>query len=281
MGEGLAQLLEVAGPHRPGADAGDAGPHRARTTAPNEPSGWPQNRRAGRAGPVPAGERRPGGVADRRRGAHRGVRHRGGRRAGDRPAGPAGRPGADRPGPGAVRAAGRGGGAPARGGPLHQRGLAGLGRTLAAAVRTGFAPADRAVLVQAAADAAAHPGTSTAVPWAAAGPGQASDAGALVRATTPGPRCPRRCCCPTGAPSSGRLAPVLVPGEPGGAALLHRVLPAGVGPQGIPLVAPARRSPPPPVGRCAAGWGSRPGPGSDATRPRPTPWTPSWPAAAP
>jgi len=45
---------------------------------------------------------------------------------------------------------------------------------LAAAVRTGFAPGDRAVLVQAAADAAAHPGTETQVPWAVAGPGQAS-----------------------------------------------------------------------------------------------------------
>ena len=42
-------------------------------------------------------------------------------------------------------------------------------QALAAAVRTGFAPGDRAVLVQAAADAAGYPGTQTGVPWAVAG----------------------------------------------------------------------------------------------------------------
>ena len=52
------------------------------------------------------------------------IRDRRGVRGGDRQAGPAGRPRADRSGPGAVRAAGRGRGAPARRGPLHERGVA-------------------------------------------------------------------------------------------------------------------------------------------------------------
>ena len=149
---------------------------------------------------------------------------------------------------------------------------------LAAAVRTGFAPSDRAVLVQAAADAATHPGTSTAGAVGGGRTGAGKHAGALVQ--------PRRLVLGVGggaAAGPGRhprgVGAGAGPRDPGGAALLHRLLPAGLGPQGLPLVAPARRSPPPPVGRCAAGSGSRPGPGSDATRPRPTPWTPSWPAA--
>ncbi len=85
---------------------------------------------------------------------------------------------------------------------------------LAAAVRTGFAPSDRAVLVQAAADAATHPGTSTSVPWAAAGPGQAStpvrwynhDAWSSVSAAV---------LLPDRGAILGALAPVLVPGTPG------------------------------------------------------------------
>ena len=108
-------------------------------------------------------------------------------------------------------------------------------QALAAAVRTGFAPGDRAVLVQAAADAAAYPGTQTGVPWAVAGPGSGLNAGALVRArrvevgvrggAAPRPgRHPRS----SGAGAGAR--------QPGGAALLHRVLPAGLGPQGRTLL---------------------------------------------
>jgi hypothetical protein len=85
---------------------------------------------------------------------------------------------------------------------------------LAAAVRTGFAPSDRAVLVQAAADAATHPGTQTRVPWAVAGPGQAStpvrwyehDAWKSVSAAV---------LLPDRGAILGALAPVLVPGTPG------------------------------------------------------------------
>ena len=87
-------------------------------------------------------------------------------------------------------------------------------QALAAAVRTGFAPGDRAVLVQAAADAAAYPGTQTGVPWAVAGPGQAStpvrwyehDAWKSVSAAV---------LLPDRGAILGALAPVLVPGSPG------------------------------------------------------------------
>ena len=98
-------------------------------------------------------------------------------------------------------------------------------QALAAAVRTGFAPGDRAVLVQAAADAAAYPGTQTGVPWAVAGPGQAStpvrwyehDAWKSVSAAV---LLPDRGAI-LGASGAGAGAR-----QPGGAALLHRVLPA-------------------------------------------------------
>ena len=212
-------------------------------------------------------------------GAHRGVRHRGGRRVGDRPAGPAGRPRADRPGPGALRPAGRSGGAPARRGPLHQRGLAGLGGP-------GRRGADRVRARRPGRPGAGrrrrrHPPRHQHLSALGGGrTGAGMHAGALVR--------PRR----------------LVLGVGGGAAAGPGRHPRGVwrrcwspAPRGSgaatpcstrwsrtarpPARPPARRSPPPPVGRCADGSGSRPGPGSDATRPRPTPWTPSWPAAAP
>ncbi len=85
---------------------------------------------------------------------------------------------------------------------------------LAAAVRTGFAPGDRAVLVQAAADAASHPGTQTGVPWATAGPARAAapvrwyehDAWRSVSAAV---------LLPDRGAILGALAPVLVPGSPG------------------------------------------------------------------
>lgn len=85
---------------------------------------------------------------------------------------------------------------------------------LAAAVRTGFAPGDRAGLVAAAADAAAHPGTHTRVPWALAGPGRAAapirwythDAWRSVAATI---------LLPDRGAILGALAPILVPARPG------------------------------------------------------------------
>ena len=85
---------------------------------------------------------------------------------------------------------------------------------LAAAVRTGFAPGDRAALVAAAADAAAHPGTHTGVPWALAGPGRAAapirwyahDAWRSVAATV---------LLPDRGAILGALAPILVPARPG------------------------------------------------------------------
>ena len=85
---------------------------------------------------------------------------------------------------------------------------------LAAAVRTGFAPGDRAALVAAAADAVAHPDTAAAVPWALAGPAAASapirwyahDAWRSVAATV---------LLPDRGAILGALAPVLAPGSPG------------------------------------------------------------------
>ena len=85
---------------------------------------------------------------------------------------------------------------------------------LAAAVRTGFAPGDRAALVQAGVDAESHPGTQTSVPWAAAGPGQAAtpvrwydhDAWSSVSAAV---------LLPDRGAILGALAPVLMPGNPG------------------------------------------------------------------
>ncbi len=85
---------------------------------------------------------------------------------------------------------------------------------LAAAVRTGFAPGDRAGLVQATADAGTHPGANAAVPWAIAGPAGAAtpirwyehDAWRSVSATV---------LLPDRGAILGALAPVLVPGSPG------------------------------------------------------------------
>ena len=85
---------------------------------------------------------------------------------------------------------------------------------LAAAVRTGFAPGDRAALVQAGVDAGTHPGTQASVPWAAAGPGQAAtpvrwydhDAWSSVSAAV---------MLPDRGAILGALAPVLMPGTPG------------------------------------------------------------------
>jgi len=85
---------------------------------------------------------------------------------------------------------------------------------LAAAVRTGFAPGDRAALVQAAADAATHPGTQAAVPWALSGPAAAAtpirwyqhDAWKSVSASV---------LLPDRGAVLGALAPVLVPGVAG------------------------------------------------------------------
>jgi hypothetical protein len=85
---------------------------------------------------------------------------------------------------------------------------------LAAAVRTGFAPADRAGLVRAAADAVTHPGTEATVPWALAGPQAGGapirwyehDAWRSVAATV---------LLPDRGAILGALAPVLVPASPG------------------------------------------------------------------
>ena len=85
---------------------------------------------------------------------------------------------------------------------------------LSAAVRTGFAPAERAMLVQAAADATTHPGTQATVPWALAGPTRAGtpirwydhDAWRSVSATV---------LLPDRGAVLGALAPVLVPASPG------------------------------------------------------------------
>lgn len=85
---------------------------------------------------------------------------------------------------------------------------------LAAAVRTGFAPGDRSSLVRAGVEAAAHPGTQSSVPWAAAGPGQAvtpvrwydHDAWSSVSAAV---------MLPDRGAILGALAPVLMPGTPG------------------------------------------------------------------
>lgn len=85
---------------------------------------------------------------------------------------------------------------------------------LSAAVRTGFAPGDRAALVAAAADTRAHPGTAASVPWSVAGPAAASapirwyehDAWRSVSATV---------LLPDRGAILGALAPVLVPGSPG------------------------------------------------------------------
>ena len=87
-------------------------------------------------------------------------------------------------------------------------------QTLAAAVRTGFAPGDRAGLVAAAAELTGDPGAATTVPWAAAGPGSAAapvrwyehDAWRSVSATI---------VLPDRGAILGALAPVLVPGSPG------------------------------------------------------------------
>ena len=153
---------------------------------------------------------------------------------------------------------------------------------LAAAVRTGFAPGDRAALVQAATDAAdaADGSTITAsVPWALAGPPGPPRRSAGTNMTPGGP-CPPRYCYPTGARSSARWRRSWPPAAPGSGAATPsstRWCPTGR----RPGPAPARRSPPPPEGRYGGGWASRPGPGSGGTRPRPRPSTPSSPAAGP
>ncbi|MCC6497171.1 MAG: PrgI family protein [Propionibacteriaceae bacterium] len=85
---------------------------------------------------------------------------------------------------------------------------------LAAAVRTGFAPGDRAGLIQARADQAHDPEVNADVPWAQAGPSGAElvarhyvhDAWCSIAAAIKLP--------PKGA-VLGALAPVLVPTEPG------------------------------------------------------------------
>ncbi len=85
---------------------------------------------------------------------------------------------------------------------------------LAAAVRTGFAPGDRAALVQAAEDAAADPNVAAAVPWALAGPAAAAapirwyehDAWRSVSASV---------LLPDRGAILGALAPILAPGSPG------------------------------------------------------------------
>ena len=85
---------------------------------------------------------------------------------------------------------------------------------LAAAVRTGFAPGDRAGLVQATAGAATYPGSNACVPWAVAGPAGAAapirwyehDAWRSVSATV---------LLPDRGAIIGALAPVLTPGSPG------------------------------------------------------------------
>jgi hypothetical protein len=85
---------------------------------------------------------------------------------------------------------------------------------LAAAVRTGFAPADRAGLVRAVDDAVTHPGTEATVPWALAGPQAAGapirwyehDAWRSVAATV---------LLPDRGAILGALAPILVPASPG------------------------------------------------------------------
>jgi len=87
-------------------------------------------------------------------------------------------------------------------------------QALAGAVRTGFAPGDRAGLVQAAADGATHPGSNTSVPWAVAGPSgavdpirwYAHDAWRSVSATV---------LLPDRGVILGALAPILTPGSPG------------------------------------------------------------------
>ena len=87
-------------------------------------------------------------------------------------------------------------------------------QALAAAVRTGFAPGDRAGLVAAAAELSGQPGAVTTVPWAAAGPGSAAapirwyehDAWRSVSATI---------VLPDRGAILGALAPVLVPETPG------------------------------------------------------------------
>ena len=85
---------------------------------------------------------------------------------------------------------------------------------LAAAVRTGFAPGDRAGIIEALAAAETDPGVNTEVPWAMAGPSGADlvvrhyshDAWNSVAATIK---------LPAKGAVIGALAPVLAPTEPG------------------------------------------------------------------
>ena len=85
---------------------------------------------------------------------------------------------------------------------------------LAIAVRTGFAPAERAGIIDAAAAHHTDPGVETGVPWATAGPSAADalvrhyrhDAWSSVSATLS---------LPARGAAMGALAPVLTPSEPG------------------------------------------------------------------
>ena len=66
---------------------------------------------------------------------------------------------------------------------------------LAVACRTGFAPADRAAIVEALAAQAKEPGVNAEVPWAMAGPSGA-DPAVRTTATTPGTRSAPPSNCP-------------------------------------------------------------------------------------
>ncbi|MDI9627469.1 MAG: PrgI family protein [Acidobacteriota bacterium] len=85
---------------------------------------------------------------------------------------------------------------------------------LALAVRTGFAPGDRAGIIQAQAEHETHPETNPNIPWAQAGPSGAEpairhythDAWNSISATIK---------LPDKGAALGALAPVLVPSEPG------------------------------------------------------------------
>ena len=85
---------------------------------------------------------------------------------------------------------------------------------LAVATRTGFAPAERAGIIDAAAAHATDPGVETGVPWVMAGPSAAEalvrhyrhDAWSSVSATLS---------LPARGAAMGALAPVLTPSEPG------------------------------------------------------------------
>ena len=133
---------------------------------------------------------------------------------------------------------------------------------LAAAVRTGFAPAERAGIIDAAAAHEADPGVAAQVPWAMAGP---SGAEALVRHYTHDAwsSVSATLTLPARGAAIGALAPALTPSEPG-----ERRCAAGRLPDPGPL---DRRS-----GQCHLGLGRRhghppAGPGRGETACRATP----------